>query len=101
MTRHRTGREDAACRDASRIPILSGKAGAAVSTAWVHEESLVASVPDWNAPSVALPPRPYIQTLSEQLNARPAEIKRLLRGELEATRTRKPSDEMLAAGLPL
>jgi len=42
-----------------------------------------------------------VRTLSEQFNARPAEIKRLLRGELEATRTRELTDEMLAAGLPL
>jgi len=39
--------------------------------------------------------------LSEQFNARPAEIRRLLRGELEAARTRELTDEMLAAGLPL
>ncbi len=42
-----------------------------------------------------------VRTLSEQFNARPAEIRRLLRGELEAARTRELTDEMLAAGLPL
>lgn len=42
-----------------------------------------------------------VRTLSEQFNARPAEIKRLLRGELDAARTRELADEMRAAGLPL
>ncbi len=42
-----------------------------------------------------------VRTLSEQFSARPAEIRRLLRGELEAARTREFTDEMLAAGLPL
>ncbi len=42
-----------------------------------------------------------VRTLSEKFNAKPAEIKRLLRGELEAARTRELTDEMLAAGLPL
>ena len=38
---------------------------------------------------------------AEQFNAKPAEIKRLLRGELDAARTRELADEMRAAGLPL
>jgi len=42
-----------------------------------------------------------IRSLSEQFNAKPAEIKRLFRGELDAARTRDLTDEMLAAGLPL
>ena len=42
-----------------------------------------------------------VRTLSEQFNAKPAEIKRLLRGELDAARTRELADEMRAAGLPL
>lgn len=39
--------------------------------------------------------------LSEQFNAKPAEIKGLLRGKLDAARTRELADEMRAAGLPL
>src|SRR3954469_18681069 len=42
-----------------------------------------------------------VHTLSEQFNAKPAEIKRLLRGELDPARTRELVDEMRAAGLPL
>lgn len=42
-----------------------------------------------------------VRSLAEQFNAKPAEIKRFLRGELDATRTRELTDEMLAAGLPL
>ena len=42
-----------------------------------------------------------VRTLSEQFNAKPAEIKRLLRGELDVARTRELADEMRAAGLPL
>lgn len=42
-----------------------------------------------------------VRTLSEQFNARPAEIKRLMRGDLDAARTRELADEMRAAGLPL
>ena len=42
-----------------------------------------------------------VRALSEQFNAKPAEIKRLLRGELDAARTRELADEMRAAGLPL
>ena len=42
-----------------------------------------------------------VRTLSEQFDAKPAEIKRLLRGELDAARTRELADEMRAAGLPL
>jgi hypothetical protein len=39
-----------------------------------------------------------VHTLSEQFNAKPAEIKRLLRGELDPARTRELVDEMRAAG---
>jgi hypothetical protein len=42
-----------------------------------------------------------VRSLSEQFNAKPAEIKRLFRGKLDAARTRELTDEMLAAGLPL
>ena len=42
-----------------------------------------------------------VRTLSEQFNAKPAEIRRLLRGELDAARTRELAEEMRAAGLPL
>ncbi len=42
-----------------------------------------------------------VRTLSEQFNAKPAEIKRLMRGDLDAARTRELADEMRAAGLPL
>ena len=42
-----------------------------------------------------------VRTLAEQFNAKPVEIKRLLRGELDAARARELTDEMLAAGLPL
>lgn len=42
-----------------------------------------------------------MRTLSEQFNAKPAEIKRLMLGDLDAARTRELADEMRAAGLPL
>ena len=42
-----------------------------------------------------------VRTLAEQFNAKPVEIKCLLRGELDAARARELTDEMLAAGLPL
>ena len=42
-----------------------------------------------------------IRTLAEQFNAKPVEIKRLLRGERDAARAREFTDEMLAAGLLL
>lgn len=42
-----------------------------------------------------------VRTLSEQFNAKPAEIRRLMRGELDAARTRELAEEMRAAGLPL
>ena len=44
---------------------------------------------------------PHSPSLSEQFNAKPAEIKRLLRGELDPARTRELVDEMRTAGLPL
>ena len=42
-----------------------------------------------------------VRTLAEQFNAKPVEIKRLLRGERDAARAREFTDEMLAAGLLL
>ena len=42
-----------------------------------------------------------MHNLAEQFNAKPAEIRRFLRGELDAARTRELTDEMLAAGLPI
>jgi hypothetical protein len=41
-----------------------------------------------------------IRSLVEQVEAKPAEIRQLLRGELDAGRTRELLDEMRAAGLP-
>jgi hypothetical protein len=41
-----------------------------------------------------------VHNLAEQFNAKPAEIRRFLGGELDAARTRELTDEMLAAGLP-
>lgn len=39
--------------------------------------------------------------LAEQFDAKPAEIRKLLRGGLDPVRTRELTDEMRAAGLPL
>ena len=41
-----------------------------------------------------------IRRLVEQFEAKPAEIRQLLRGELDAGRTGELLDEMRAAGLP-
>ena len=41
-----------------------------------------------------------IRSLVEQFEAKPAEIRQLLRGELDAGRTGELLDEMRAAGLP-
>jgi len=41
-----------------------------------------------------------IRSLVEQFDAKPVEIRQLLRGELDAGRTRELMDEMRAAGLP-
>src|SRR3954471_11226433 len=41
-----------------------------------------------------------LRSLVEQFDAKPAEIRQLLRGELDAGRTRELMDEMRAAGLP-
>lgn len=40
-------------------------------------------------------------TLSEQFNAKPAEFRPLMRGDLDAARTRELTYEMCAAGLSL
>jgi hypothetical protein len=41
-----------------------------------------------------------LRSLVEQFDAKPAEIRQLLRGELDPARTRELMDEMRAAGLP-
>jgi hypothetical protein len=41
-----------------------------------------------------------IRSLAEQFEAKPAEIRQLLRGALDPERTRELLDEMRAAGLP-
>ena len=41
-----------------------------------------------------------LRSLVEQFNAKPAEIRRLLRGDLDAGRSQELMDEMRAAGLP-
>jgi type II secretory pathway predicted ATPase ExeA len=42
-----------------------------------------------------------VRALADQFNAKPAEIKLFLHGQLDAARTRELSDQMLAAGLPI
>jgi hypothetical protein len=42
-----------------------------------------------------------VRILASQFNAKPAEIRQFLRGALDANRALEPTDEMLAAGLPL
>jgi type II secretory pathway predicted ATPase ExeA len=42
-----------------------------------------------------------VRSLVEQFDAKPAEIRQLLRGELDPGRTRELMDEMRAAGLPI
>lgn len=42
-----------------------------------------------------------VKSLSDQFSAKPSEIKLFLHGQLDATRTRELSEQMLAAGLPL
>jgi type II secretory pathway predicted ATPase ExeA len=42
-----------------------------------------------------------VRSLAEQFNARPAEIRLLFRGQLDATRARDLQEQMLAAGLPI
>ncbi len=42
-----------------------------------------------------------VKNLSEQFNAKPAEIRSLFRGQLDPARTRELHEQMLAAGLPL
>ncbi len=41
-----------------------------------------------------------LRSLVEQFDAKPAEIRRLLRGDLDAGRAQELMDEMRAAGLP-
>jgi hypothetical protein len=41
-----------------------------------------------------------VRSLAEQFDAKPAEIPRLLRGDLDPARSRELMDEMRAAGLP-
>ncbi len=41
-----------------------------------------------------------VRGLAEQFDAKPAEIRRLLRGDLDPARSRELMDEMRAAGLP-
>jgi len=41
-----------------------------------------------------------LRSLVEQFDAKPAEIRRLLRGDLDAGRSQELMDEMRAAGLP-
>lgn len=42
-----------------------------------------------------------VRGLAEQFNAKPAEIKLLFRGQLDAARTKDLTDQMLSAGLPI
>ena len=42
-----------------------------------------------------------LRSLVEQFDAKPAEIRRLLRGDLDAGRAQELMDEMRAAGLPI
>ena len=42
-----------------------------------------------------------VKSLSEQFNAKPAEIRSLFRGQLDPMRARELQEQMLAAGLPL
>jgi hypothetical protein len=42
-----------------------------------------------------------VKSLAEQFRAKPAEIRLLFEGTLEARRTQELTEQMLAAGLPL
>jgi len=42
-----------------------------------------------------------VRGLAEQFNAKPAEIKLLFRGQLDAARTKDLTDQMLSAGIPI
>ena len=42
-----------------------------------------------------------LRSLCEQFDARPAEIRQLLRGDLDPARTNELTDQMRAAGLPV
>ena len=42
-----------------------------------------------------------VRGLAEQFHAKPAEIKLLFRGQLDPTRTKELTDQMLMAGLPI
>ena len=42
-----------------------------------------------------------LKAICDQFDARPAEVRKLLRGELEGARAGELTDEMRAAGLPI
>ena len=42
-----------------------------------------------------------VKALCDQFDAKPAEIRKLMRGELEGTRATELTDEMRIAGLPI
>jgi hypothetical protein len=42
-----------------------------------------------------------VRSLAEQFNAKPAEIKALLKGQLDAARRKELAEQMLSAGLPM
>ena len=42
-----------------------------------------------------------VRGLADQFHAKPAEIKLLFRGQLDPTRTKELTDQMLMAGLPI
>lgn len=42
-----------------------------------------------------------VKAICERFDARPAEVRKLLRGELEGARAGELTDEMRAAGLPI
>jgi hypothetical protein len=42
-----------------------------------------------------------VRSLAEQFNAKPAEIKALLSGQLDPVRRKELADQMMMAGLPM